>query len=48
MHTKILVAYFIISDKKKLKYKWHIMAARSPFLTIALSPYRKLMEEKLT
>jgi len=26
-HTKILVAYFIISDKK-LKYKWHITAAR--------------------
>ena len=28
MHTKILVAYFIISDKKKLKYKWRITAAR--------------------
>ena len=27
-HNKILVAHFIISDFKKLKYKWHITAAR--------------------
>jgi len=27
-HTKILVTYFIISNKKTVKYKWHFMAAR--------------------
>ena len=35
MHTKILVAYFIISDKK-LKYKWRISAARPTYYFIGI------------
>jgi len=34
-HTKILVAYFIISHKK-LKYKWHITAARPTHYFVGL------------
>jgi len=34
-HTKILVAYFIISDKK-LKYKWRISAARPTYYFVGI------------
>jgi len=34
-HTKILVAYFIISDKK-LQYKWRITAARPTYYFVGI------------
>jgi len=35
MHTKILAAYFIISDKK-MKYKWHITAVRPTYYFVRI------------
>ena len=47
MHTKILIAYFIISDQK-VKYKWRITAAKPTYYFVGIIFLCFYIIEKLT